>query len=150
MKMEVINKNIEKETKEIIKYFEGDKINIQRALENQFSVIYQRSQILLSLCGIVISVTGFSGKTIATTNYLSRILLISGLAFVLISGAITIWGIISIKWITQFHEENLNNIVFNVLKNRNLKTFYFRISILFLIIGLTMYVISISIMLLVI
>jgi hypothetical protein len=148
--MEVKNKKIEEETIAIIKFFDADKINIQRALENQFSVIYQRSQILLSLCGIVISVTGFSGKTIATTNLISRILLITGLAFVLISGAITIWGIISIRWITQFHEEDLNNLVRNVLRNRNLKTFYFRLAIIFLIVGLTLYVISISIMLLLI
>jgi hypothetical protein len=148
--MEVINKDIEKETNEILKFFEGNKLNIQRTLENQFAVIYQRSQILLSLCGIVISVTGFSGKTIATTNMFSRMVLITGLAFVLIAGAITIWGIINIKWITQFHQEDLHSLIMNVLKNRNLKTFYFRLSILFLIVGLTLYVISISIMLLLI
>jgi len=146
--LKIIYRNAGDEAKKIIDFFNGDKLNIIKTLENQFSVIYQRSQILLTLCGIVISVTGFSGKTIATTTFISRILIVTGLSFVLIAGAISIWGTLRIRWISQYHEDNLYNVVLNVLKNRNLKTFYFQLSILFLIIGLTIYVISISIMLL--
>jgi hypothetical protein len=148
--VEIKNKNIDDETREIINFFNGDKVNIQRTLENQFSVIYQRSQILLSLCGIIISVTGFSGKSIVVTSLASRILLITGLFFVLLSGILSIWGVIRFKWITQWHEENIYNMVKNILMRRERKTLFFHISIILLLIGLTLYVLSISIMLIVI
>jgi hypothetical protein len=148
MSEDILNKTVEQETEEIIRFFEGDKLNIQRTLENQFSVLYQRSQVLLSLCGIIISVTGFSGKTIVLTFFTSRILLISGLFLVLLSGIITIWGVLRFKWITQWHEENLNNFVKTVLIRRNKKAWYFKYALILLLLGLALYVSSITFMLL--
>jgi hypothetical protein len=148
MSEEVFNKTEEEETKEIIRYFDGDKVNIQRTLENQFAVLYQRSQVLLSLCGIIISVTGFSGKTIVLTFFTSRILLISGLFLVLLSGIITIWGVLRFKWITQWHEEDLSKFVKTVLIRRNRKAEYFKYALVLLLLGLALYVSSITFMLL--
>jgi hypothetical protein len=147
---EIKNKNVDEEAKEIIAFFDGNKVNIMHTLESQFSTIYQRSQVLISLCGIIVSVTGFSGKTIVLTSLLSRILLITGLTFVLLSGILSIWGVIRFKWITQWYEENLYNVVKNILIRRNRKTLFFRISLFLLLLGLTLYVLSISIMLVVI
>lgn len=147
---DIINKTVIEETREIIRFFDNDKVNIQRTLENQFAVLYQRSQVLLSLCGIIISVTGFSGKSIVVSSFPSRILLISGLFLVLLSGIITIWGVLRFKWITQWHEENLTNFISNVIERRNKKTFYFKIALILLLIGLSLYVSSITVMLLII
>jgi hypothetical protein len=147
---DIVNKTIKDETREIIRFFDGDKINIQRTLENQFAVLYQRSQVLLSLCGIIISVTGFSGKSIVVTSFASRLLLISGLLFVLLSGIITIWGVLRFKWITQWNEESLSNFVSNVIERRDRKTLYFKIALILLLIGLTLYVSSITFMLFII
>jgi hypothetical protein len=115
--------------------------------EGQFQVLYQRSQTLISLAGIVITVTGFSGKIIAQTSFLSRVLIVVGLFFVLLSGMLAIWGIIRIRFITQWYEPDIHSFIFHLLENRNRKTQYFILSMISLIFGFTLYVISISMML---
>jgi len=144
----VRNKTIEEESKEIFNYFQNNKIEIYKMFENQFQVLYQRSQTLLSLAGIVITVTGFSGKIIAQTSFLSRISIVVGLFFVLLAGMLAIWGIIRIRFISQWFEGDTQSFIFYLLKNRNRKAQYFLLSLISLIVGFSLYVISISMMLL--
>lgn len=141
------NKNLKEEAKEILDYFDGNKVEIHKMFEGQFQVLYQRSQTLISLAGIVITVTGFSGKIIAQTSFLSRVLIVVGLFFVLLSGMLAIWGIIRIRFITQWYEPDIHSFIFHLLENRNRKTQYFILSMISLIFGFTLYVISISMML---
>ena len=141
------NKNVADETKEIMDYFQGNKVEIYKMFENQFQVLYQRSQTLISLAGIVITVTGFSGRVIAQTSFLSRIFIVLGLFFVLLSGMLGIWGIIRIRFISQWYESDTYSFVFHLLENRNRKALYFIYSMAALIFGFTLYVASISMML---
>lgn len=147
MKVPIRNKTIEQEAKEILDYFEGNRLEIHKMLEGQFQVLYQRSQTLISLAGIVITVTGFSGRVIAQTSYLSRVLIVVGLFFVLVAGMLAIWGIIRIRFITQWYESDTYSFIYQLLRNRNRKTQYFIFSMISLIFGFTLYVISISLML---
>lgn len=142
------NKTIEAESKEIFSYFQGNKVEIYKMFENQFQVLYQRSQTLLSLAGIVITVTGFSGRIIAQTSFLSRIFIVAGLFFVLLAGMLAIWGIIRIRFISQWYEEDTQAFIYHLLKNRNRKAHYFLLSLISLIFGFSLYVVSISMMLL--
>jgi hypothetical protein len=147
MMVPIRNKNLKEEAKEILDYFDGNKVEIHKMFEGQFQVLYQRSQTLISLAGIVITVTGFSGKIIAQTSFLSRVLIVVGLFFVLLSGMLAIWGIIRIRFITQWYEPDIHSFIFHLLENRNRKTQYFILSMISLIFGFTLYVISISMML---
>lgn len=141
------NKTLKEEAAEILSYFQGNKTEIYKMFENQFQVLYQRSQTLISLAGIVITVTGFSGKMIAQTNFWSRIFIVVGLFFVLLSGMLAIWGIIRIRFISQWYEPDTLSFITHLLENRNRKTQYFLLSMLSLIFGFTLYVISISMLL---
>ena len=147
MMIPIRNKSVDEEAKEIFDFFQGNKIEIQKMLENQFQILYVRSQTLIGLAGIIITVTGFSGRIIAQTSLLSRILIVVGLFFVLLSGMLAIFGIIRIRFISQWYETDTNLFIKNILQNRNRKGRYFIASLISLIIGFTLYVISISMML---
>ncbi len=56
---------------------------------------------LLTLCGIVISTTGFSGRVIAGTNPMAQFLIIAGVGLVLLSAAIVVWGVLHLYWLTM-------------------------------------------------
>src|SRR4051812_4484915 len=73
---------------------------IMSMLERQFAVLHNRAQVLLTLCGIVISTTGFSGRLIAATNRPAQVLVIVGVALVLFSAAVTVWGVQHLSWLT--------------------------------------------------
>src|SRR5690606_26861657 len=69
-------------------------------MQRQFDVLQARSQMLLTLCGIVITVTGFSGRIIAQAGEWAKLSIVGGLALVLLSGAIVVVGVLPLRWLT--------------------------------------------------
>jgi len=60
-----------------------------------------RTQVLLSLSGIVITVTGFSGRQIAETSDLARWCIAGGILVVLAAALVAIGGVLRLRWLTQ-------------------------------------------------
>ena len=79
------------EADRILALYGDDLPAVMTMLERQFVVLHNRAQVLLTLCGIVISTTGFSGRIIAGTNALAQVLIVGGVALVLLSAAIVVW-----------------------------------------------------------
>jgi len=76
------------EADRILLVYQDDLPGVMTILERQFVVLHNRAQVLLTLCGIVISTTGFSGRVIAGTNRLAQILIVAGVGLVLVSAAV--------------------------------------------------------------
>lgn len=120
---------------------------IQAMVERQLDVLMSRSQLLLGLCGIAITTTGFSGRLIAGNSRLGQGLIIGGLGLVLCAASVLVWGVLHLTWITQRDSQFIDNWLMAVLEYRDRKTRLFRLSIILLLIGLTLYVGSIAVML---
>ncbi|MCK5739626.1 hypothetical protein KAH55_10605, partial [bacterium] len=112
------------------------------ALKESFNVLQVRSQVLLSLITICLTITGFSGHRIASTGLLPRIFVSIGVSSVLISALILICGPLQVRWMTQFRAKNLEATVLELIRRRNLRTRKYHWAIFALIIGLTGYVLS--------
>lgn len=139
----------EQECERIIeKYGEGSFEKIMSMLERQFLVLHNRSQVMLGLCGIVITTTGFSGRIIAGTNFAGQLLIINGIALVLLSAAVVVWGTLHLRWLTQQVGEDTRTWVMTVLKYRDRKTESYRVGVALMLAGLTLYVAAIAVMLL--
>ena len=65
------------------------------------NLLVLRTQVLLSLSGIVITVTGFSGRAIAQTGDLARVLISAGILIVLSAALTAIGGVLKLRWLTQ-------------------------------------------------
>jgi len=99
---------------------------------------------MLSLSGIVITVTGFSGKAIASTSQLARISITLGLLTVLAGAAVLVAGVLRLKWLTQaLTEDALSTIVFGI-ELRNQKARFLSMGLILFVTGFGLYCLAIA------
>ena len=89
------------EARRIVDLVGGDHRAAFGIVEGQLAVLVLRAQVLLSLSGIVITVTGFSGRAIAQTGDLARVLISAGILIVLAAALTAIGGVLKLRWLTQ-------------------------------------------------
>jgi hypothetical protein len=137
------------EADRILRAYGADALpEIMAMLERQFAVLHNRAQVLLGLCGIVITTTGFSGRLVAGTNAAAQWLIIAGVALTLIAAAIVVWGVLHLYWLTMQPGNTTRAWLLASLAYRDKKTRAYRIGISLLLIGLTVYAAALAIMLL--
>ncbi len=105
-----------------------------------YDILQTRSSLLLSLVAVVLTITGFSGPTIAASGTFSKICIGYGLCFVLISSVLTLAGPLQLRWATQWRGDSLDESLTNLIRRRNARTLKYHIAFVFLVVGLTGYV----------
>lgn len=117
-------------------------------LERQFAVLHNRAQVVLTLCGIVISTTGFSGRNVAGTSLTAQILIISGVSMILLAAGVVCWGVLHLKWLSMHPGNAIEDWLLSSLEYRDKKTTSYRLGVLLLLFGMAAYCGAIAIMLL--
>lgn len=140
--------NTDQEAQRLLSIYGGDTVRLMELLERQFQILHQRGQMLLGLAGVIITVTGFSGRLIAGTSRAAQWLIVSGVSTTLASAMVVVAGVLYLRWLTQQPGETTGEWLLNALRYRDHKTRFYRIAILLLLIGATLYVGAIAIMLL--
>jgi hypothetical protein len=135
------------EVRRIIHFANGDHGRAFDVVERQMGVLVLRTQVLLSLAGIVVTVTGFSGRTIAQTSELARALIATGIVVVLSSAAVAIVGVLRLRWLTQELSDQMEQTLRRMVALRDAKTRYLTIALLLFVTGFSCYVASIALML---
>jgi hypothetical protein len=118
----------------------GEAIEFMR---HHFDVIQARSQLLLTLATLALTITGFSGPKIAQTNLFARYSMALGIVFVLSAVVILLLGGLRIRWTTQFLGDDARETLIRIIRYRNHKTKLYFIELGLLVIGLTAYVASV-------
>jgi hypothetical protein len=136
------------EAQHLIELYGGDAPNIMGRIEGQLAILASRAQTLLSLAGITITVTGFSGASIAKSGTAAAVLLVTGLVLVLVAAAHTMWEILRVRWSTTLRPCALAEAVDYALAMRDRKTLAYSRALVLLILGLTLYVSSVGMLLL--
>lgn len=99
--------------------------NLHEALkiyEQQMTVLQIRAQVLMTLAGVVLTITGFSGKRIAGTSRFAQICVIVGLGVVLFS-AVWVWKkVLNIRWLTSDLYGEPEEILLRTIERRDTKT----------------------------
>jgi hypothetical protein len=108
-------------------------------VERQLAVIVMRTQVMLSLSGIVITVTGFSGRAVAQVSLLARTLITAGMFVVLSAAAVAIIGVFRVRWLTQAISDDPLETIQRGLAIRNQKSRYLMISLILWVVGFTLY-----------
>jgi hypothetical protein len=139
----------DEEARRILREYGPDAFaDVMELLERQFAVLHNRAQVLLGLCGIIVSTTGFSGRLVAGTNVLAQTLIIAGVAFVLLAAAVVCWGVLHLRWLTMQAGKSIAEWLATSLKYRDFKTNCYRVGLMFLLVGLVLYSGAVAIMLL--
>ena len=139
---------LDEETRHLLAFYRGDGPAVMAEIGSQLTILANRAQTLLSLAGITITVTGFSGASIARTSKLAASLLVGGLVIVLVAAALSIVGILQVRWTTQIPPCSVEEAIKSALEVRDAKTRAFSRSLGWLVVGLSLYVGSIALMLL--
>lgn len=113
-------------------------------LRESFTTLQVRSQILLGLITICLTITGFSGIRIAADSIIARLLMLVGILGVLISAVILFVGPLQIRWHTRARAETVHQTIVALIYRRNTRTAQYHAAVICLLIGLTGYVLSIT------
>jgi hypothetical protein len=138
----------ETEANRILDMCEGRLLDAMGVLERQFTTLHNRAQVLFGFCGIVITVTGFSGRLIAGTNNAAQFFIVSGLAVVISCALYIFHSVMTLRWATQRLDVSNEITITRIIERRNVKTNAYKRSGYFLFVGLILYTVAIAIMLL--
>jgi hypothetical protein len=111
----------EQEADAILAMHDGRLAPAMAVVSGQFTVIQGRSQLLLTLATITLTITGFSGPRIAASGPEARWLMGGGLVLVL-AGVLVLLAGLRIRWSTQFAGATARDTIAATIRYRNGKT----------------------------
>ena len=141
-------RSAEEEAEHLLQLYDDNAPAVLAILQSQLSSVASRAQMLLQLAGLTITVTGFSGASIARSGKPAAILVVSGLVVVLIAASQSLGGILRIRWMTQLAPCSPRETVVAAIRLRDDKTKVFSRSLALLIVGLALYIGSVALLLL--
>jgi hypothetical protein len=137
----------EEEARHLLQLYDGNAANIMARIEGQLALLANRAQTMLSLAGITVTVTGFSGASIARSGRLAAVLLVAGLVVVMLAASLAMGGILRVRWTTALPPCSLEEAIHAALDVRDAKTRAFDRSLRLLVLGLCLYVASVGLLL---
>jgi hypothetical protein len=132
------------EAKNILHLAGGAPLTAYELVEKQLAVLVLRTQVMLSLSGIVITVTGFSGRAIAQTSALARYCIAAGILIVLGAAVVAMTGVMRLTWLTQNLVDDTLEMLRKAIDMRDAKARYLRLSLQLFVIGFTLYCLAIA------
>ena len=140
-----LHASAEEEAKQLLSVQGDDGLKgITPMLMQQFLVLQTRAQIMLTITTLTLTITGFSGPTIAASGNFSRYAMVLGILATLSSTLLILGGSLRIRWVTQFRGDNDLDLITRVIRYRNEKTNLFFAEICLLVLGLASYVSSVT------
>lgn len=136
--------DIAREARAILTLCEGQRLRAFEMVQGQLAVLVLRTQVMLSLSGIVITVTGFSGRAIAQTSIVARGCIVAGLFLVLSAAAVAVWGVLRLKWLTQALDEDVLATLEMALSVRNQKSRFLAVALTLFVCGFGLYCLAIA------
>lgn len=124
-------------------YGEENRHTLFTTITDSFNVLQNRAQMLLSLITITLTITGFSGPSIAETGTVARVAIAVGLGFVLLSALVLMAGPLRLNWGTRSRDGGMDQSLIQLIKQRNLRTRRYHLASASLVIGLIGYVTSV-------
>jgi hypothetical protein len=112
------------------------------SVKESFTLLQTRSQMLLGLATICLTITGFSGPKMAASNAFSRFFIGFGLSFVLAAIIAVVAGPLRLQWMTAWKADSLDETLVENIKRRDSKTRLYRVATVLLLTGLTGYLLS--------
>lgn len=111
-------------------------------VEAHLGVLQTRSQFLLTIGTLALTITGFSGPKIAEASRASAIGLSCGLILVLSGLVLMLLGSLRIRWLSHLVSDDAEQTLSAAVAWRDRKARLFNVQLLLLVCGLTSYVLA--------
>lgn len=142
--MSVVESSRTEEAGRITNLVGGDHRAAFDLLERQLGVLVLRTQVMLSLSGIVITVTGFSGRAIAQSSLLARLCISIGILIVLAAALTAIAGVLRLSWLTQLLGADVTTTLERGLALRDRKARWLATAMVLFAVGFSFYCVAIA------
>jgi hypothetical protein len=124
----------------------GDRYDqIVHALDVQFRIMHNRAQVLLAICGVLLStsVVLMTGKIISPPDLVHRqvvgTLLIGAGTSEIAAAAIVVGGVLSLRWSSQLPGDNAREWILTSLRYRDSKTNAYRVATFFILLSMVLF-----------
>jgi len=114
-------------------------------LVSQLTAVRQQAQTMLGLCGLIITVTGFSGPRMAESSRLSAWAMVSGIGLTLVGAVISLVVLIQIRWVSDQLDDDLVATATRIIHRRDRQHFRTTIAGAFVAAGLAAYLLSVAV-----
>ncbi len=133
------------ETDALLRVHDGKHGEVLRTLTTQFAVLQNRSQLLLTLCTLTLTITGFSGPRIVASGPGARWSMAIGIVLVLIGLVLLLLSSLVVRFASQFlaEQEDQRQAFSRLIAYRNRKTVWYRWQLACIVLGLSGYVAAI-------
>jgi hypothetical protein len=136
---------IRDEARRLHQLFADSPAQLVQYLSNQIATVKTYAQILVGLCGLTVTVTGFSGAHMIRAGSLSAGLMVAGIALVLIGLMMCLQTITGLRWVSQELRDDLIDTAVVVIHRRNRKQRTLTIAAVFVAGGLVCYLAAVSV-----
>ena len=143
MNQQPFRNDADAEGSRLLEMFDGNMASCVTFVRHHFDVLQARSQLLLTVGTLALTITGFSGPKIAESGMFARISMAFGIVFVLVAMVILLLGGLRIRWISQLVGEDARLSLVRILEYRNKKTTLYFFELTLLVLGLASYVASV-------
>lgn len=114
-------------------------------LTGQLSVVKHQAQLLLGLCGLAITVTGFSGSHMIQAGWFSAAAMVAGIGLILVGAVICLRALITVRWVSQALDDSLVETAARIITHRNQQQRRLSIASVFVGFGLGAYLLAVAI-----
>ena len=136
--------SVEDEASHLIQLYGGDAAKVMGEIERQLGILMGRAQTLLSLAGLTITVTGFSGEAIARVGAVAKASISAGIVFVLAAAVTAIVGVLRVRWLTQELDDDVERTLLRAIEIRDRKTASLKTASWLFVVGFSLYCAAIA------
>src|SRR5262249_30590254 len=133
-----------REAEHILKMCLGDHLRAYQLVERQLSRLINRAQVMVSVSGLVVALTGFSGRAIAQTNLAARLCVAGAVLILVIASAMAVIGVLRLRWLSQEIDDEPVVTLLRGLEVRDRKAENLRRSIALFVVGFALYAAAVA------
>lgn len=136
---------IQDEANRLCTLYAGHDADLVTHLSNQIGTVKTYAQVLVGLCGLTITVTGFSGAHMIRAGSLSASLMVLGIGLVLVGLVVCIRTITLLRWVSQELRDHLVDTAVAVIQRRNRQQRMLSVAAVFVVAGLASYLAAVMV-----
>jgi len=135
--------DVREEAERVVKLFGEQPASMVGFLSGQLGVLKTQAQTLTGLCGLTITVTGFSGHQMVRAGPLSAGAMVLGILLILVAIVITLRTLTRLRWVSQDLGDDLVKTAETVIERRNRQQARLSVAGGFVAAGLGCYLLSV-------
>lgn len=137
--------DVQDEARNLNRLFADQPIQLVQYLGHQIATVKTYAQVLIGLCGLTVTVTGFSGAHMIRAGSLAASLMVGGIGLVLIGLITCIRTITRLRWVSQDLRDDLAETAVIVIQRRNRQQRAVSIAAIFVAGGLLCYLAAVMV-----